>query len=374
MSFSEKAKLTSLAIVHIFETSKPMGNYAAVAVLNDGAGVSYGISQFTHKSGSLEKVLRRYEKLNADVHSCAAYILRLEDRSPANIQRVSQDNEFKRLLKTAAGVPAMRQAQREIAFEQYLKPAIDACAGSGFVLPMSLAVIYDSINHGSWAKIRDLVPAHLAEKDWIKTYVTKRDAWLESVQRLRPTVYRTDFFLAQIARGNWNLDLPMNVHGYKLTEQDIPANDFADLRDDEISLDIPVQNSAAVPPADADATVDATAAIERVTAAPQSASAPVEVAVDAPPPTGFMAKLKAQGAAMLAVIGGGAGLKEWLGLQLSHETVELLKVLLPTVLGLGFIGFVVWYVSEKIVGFKTLKMQAEIATDPMRHDLVIRKQ
>ena len=85
-------------------------------------------------------------------------------------------------------------------------------------------------------------------------------------------------------------------------------------------------------------------------------------------------KLKAQGAAMLAVIGGGAGLKEWLGLQLSHETVELLKVLLPTVLGLGFIGFVVWYVSEKIVGFKTLKMQAEIATDPMRHDLVIRKQ
>lgn len=367
MSFSEKAKLTSLAIVHIFETSKPMGNYAAVAVLNDGAGVSYGISQFTHRSGSLEKVLRRYERLNADVHSFAAYILRLGDRSPANIQRVSQDNEFKRLLKTAAGVPAMRQAQREIAFEQYLKPAIDACAGSGFVLPMSLAVIYDSINHGSWAKIRDLVPAHLAEKDWIKTYVTKRDAWLESVQRLRPTVYRTDFFLAQIARGNWNLDLPMNVHGYKLTEKDIPVNDFADLRDDEIDLDIPTVSAPAEPETDVQTATD-------TAAAPSSESVPDEVTVDAPAPTGFMAKLKAHGAALLAVIGGGAGLKEWLGLQLSQETVELLKVLLPTVLGLGFIGFVVWYVSEKIVGFKTLKMQAEIATDPMRHDLVIRKQ
>jgi hypothetical protein len=39
--------LKALAIVNIFETGKPFGEFAAVAVLNDGAGISYGISQFT---------------------------------------------------------------------------------------------------------------------------------------------------------------------------------------------------------------------------------------------------------------------------------------------------------------------------------------
>lgn len=93
--------------------------------------------------------------------------------------------------------------------------------------------------------------------------------------------------------------------------------------------------------------------------------------VDAPEPTGFMGKLKAQGAALLAFIGGGAGLKEFFGVQISPETVDLLKILVPTVLGLGFIGFLVWFVSEKIVGFKTLKLKADYATDPKRHDLEI---
>ena len=53
-------KTKALAIVSIFETSKPFGEYDACVVLNDGAGVSYGINQFTHRSGSLSMVIRRY--------------------------------------------------------------------------------------------------------------------------------------------------------------------------------------------------------------------------------------------------------------------------------------------------------------------------
>ena len=63
MTFTEQDKLKALAIVSIFETSKPFGSYAACVVLNDGAGVSYGIAQFTHRSGSLWEVVDRY--LNA---------------------------------------------------------------------------------------------------------------------------------------------------------------------------------------------------------------------------------------------------------------------------------------------------------------------
>src|SRR5687768_4871313 len=50
----------AMAIVSIFETGKPRGNYATVAVLNDGAGISYGIKQFTHRSGSLLQVIEKY--------------------------------------------------------------------------------------------------------------------------------------------------------------------------------------------------------------------------------------------------------------------------------------------------------------------------
>jgi hypothetical protein len=188
------------------------------------------------------------------------------------------------------------------------------------------------------------------------------------------TAYRTKFFLEQIARNNWNLDLPMNVHGYRLTEKDIQVNEtFADLRDDEIDLEVPVL--AARPAAETPESVTETAAAVSVSSDPISAAEPPtqlgEVEVEAPAPTGFIAKLKMQAAAVFAFIGGGAGLKEWFGVQLSAETVDLLKVLIPTVLGLGFLGFLVWYIAEKIVGFKTLKLKAEAATDPARHNLVI---
>lgn len=389
MGFSERAKLTALAIVHIFETSKPMGDYSAVAVLNDGAGVSYGISQFTHRSGSLEAVLRRFHRIcreNGSQLLLEGYENHLSVRSPLKIHELSNDGRFKHGLRAAGNRPEMQQAQREIAFEKYLKPAIDACEGSDFVTPMALAVVYDSINHGSFARIRDLVtvpqPGNGSmkpiefEKEWITRYVRKRDAWLESVPRLAATDYRTDFFLAQIARGNWNLDLPMNVHGHKLAEADIPVEDFADLRDDEIKFDIPSNVSAAVPAAETPESVTEIAAAdqavsETISAATPPTFEPAEVEVVAPAPTGFMAKLKAQGLGLLAFIGGGAGLKEWFGVQISPETVGLLKILLPTVLSLGFLGFLVWYVAEKVIGFKTLKLQADYATDPARHNLVI---
>src|SRR5256885_6130459 len=60
MTFTEKDKLKALAIVNIFETSRAFGDYAACVVLNDGAGVSYGINQFTHRSGSLAAVVETY--------------------------------------------------------------------------------------------------------------------------------------------------------------------------------------------------------------------------------------------------------------------------------------------------------------------------
>lgn len=259
MSFTDRDKLIALAIVHIFETGKPIGDYSVVAVLNDGAGISYGINQFTHRSGSLFAVLQRFDRLGGQLPASIASQMH-SFKSGSLIQSLSANATIKSELRRLGADPLMRQAQREIAFEKYLGPAIRACEGSDFVLPLSLAVVYDSINHGSYEKIRDRVvvdrPGNGSmkpiefEKEWITRYVKKRDAWLESIPRLRSTDYRTDFFLAQIVRGNWNLNLPLNVHGYRLTNEildSLEEQTFANLREDEVDLEIPADEPRQIP-------------------------------------------------------------------------------------------------------------------------------
>jgi hypothetical protein len=227
--FSDRAKLIALAIVHVFETSKPFGDYSAVAVLDDGAGVSYGINQFTHRSGSLFEVLSTYLD-NGGTVGATDFELRmptLRQTSSAAIVALSNDHKFKILLKDAGQTPEMHAAQQYVMERKYLGPAVKACTGSHFESPLALAVIYDSVNHGSWEHIRDRVtvdrsfyPSNTAfEQAWISAYVRERHAWLKSAPRLAKTSYRTAFFLEQIVQKNWDLDLPLHCHGVELTEK-----------------------------------------------------------------------------------------------------------------------------------------------------------
>ena len=227
MKFTENDKLKALAIVNIFETSQPFGDHAACVVLNDGAGISYGINQFTHRSGSLAAVVEAYLRnggqLGKEIFAAALPVLCRT--STAAINNLSRNTNFRNALRAAAITREMKAAQQEIAFEKYLLPALQICEARGFVLPLSLAVVYDSLTHGSFERIsRTVGDLHSDEKAWITEYVRKRHLWLYSIQRLRPTAYRTKFFLNQIAISNWNLSLPLAVHGFKLTEAYFPVN------------------------------------------------------------------------------------------------------------------------------------------------------
>jgi chitosanase len=223
MSFSERSRLIALAVVHIFETGKPLGDYSAVAVLDDGAGISYGINQFTHKSGSLLKVVQRYSTLGGAVGmgNINGWIDTLAKKTPLAITAAAGSAELKSALRKAAETPEMQLAQQQVMEEMYLRPAIEACEGSGFESTLALAVIYDSINHGSFAKIRDRVtidrsgyPSNAAfERAWIKAYCQERLAWLSGARgSLKNTVYRPKFFLKEIEKANWDLNLPLNVN------------------------------------------------------------------------------------------------------------------------------------------------------------------
>ncbi|MCV4614446.1 hypothetical protein OFM04_31600, partial [Escherichia coli] len=59
-TFSDVQKNRALALVRRFESGRESGNYSAVAVLDDGAGISYGAFQFTHRSGLLAETVERY--------------------------------------------------------------------------------------------------------------------------------------------------------------------------------------------------------------------------------------------------------------------------------------------------------------------------
>jgi len=224
--FTRTDKLKAMAIVHVFETGKPFGDYDACVVLDDGAGVSYGINQFTHRSGSLLAVVEKY--LASDAGFGRELIVNrfpiLRRTNKQAIAELAADTTFKNALKAAASTKEMRGAQEAVAFERYLRPAIEECERVGFAMPLSLAVVYDSIVHGSWERLRDRTGVVGNETDWIRKYVTTRDRWLKSVSRLKKTSYRTQFFLGQIATSRWRLELPMNVHGVRLTEKMFPKD------------------------------------------------------------------------------------------------------------------------------------------------------
>src|SRR5690606_29141754 len=48
------------SIVRVFESGHPDGRYDAIVILPDSAGISYGISQGTDRSGTLDRIVRDY--------------------------------------------------------------------------------------------------------------------------------------------------------------------------------------------------------------------------------------------------------------------------------------------------------------------------
>ena len=258
MNITLETKAACLAIVSVFETSCPFGDFAAYAVLDDGAGVSYGISQFTHRSGSLWKVLDSYLTgggvVGRKVFQDALPLLRRTD--PAAIDALAASRTFAKALKAAAITREMRTAQILAADGLYFQPALDACDSLGLRLPLSLAVVYDSTVHGSWAKVRRLVKLATPfeggnEKAWVTAYVRKRHAWLSASPRLAATAYRTKFFLDLIALGHWELELPLRVRGVLLTRSLL--NSAPAVND---SATEPAQHSSGTLPGNTPATIE----------------------------------------------------------------------------------------------------------------------
>jgi hypothetical protein len=228
--YSERDKQGARTIVSIFETGKKFGNPAAVAVLKDGAGISYGMHQATHKSGSLLAIVQEYCDRGGQLAAALSqFIPQLKLKDQASVDKLAANAKAKQLLADAGKEALMRGVQEDIFDKLYLNPAVAACDGSNFVEALSLAVIYDSHIQGGFAKVRDRVPAGLDERAWIARYVDEREKWLAGSAKpiVRKTVYRPQELRTLIAADNWSLATPFKVRGITIEESDLAQADAA---------------------------------------------------------------------------------------------------------------------------------------------------
>ncbi|SFM85095.1 peptidoglycan-binding protein [Thermodesulforhabdus norvegica] len=228
MAVSEIQKKTAQAIVNIFETGSPHGDYSRVTFHpNDPGHLTYGRSQTTLASGNLYLLIKDYCSRDDAAFSeeLTPYLERLEARDYS----LDRDLRFKNLLKMAGHDPVMQEVQDAFFDRTYWNPALRCSKRLGMQFALSVCLVYDSFIHGSWKLIKEKTEklwgscSSIGEKEWVKHYVDTRRNWLagHSIPLLRKTVYRMDTFLQLIAEEKWNLELPLWIRGIRLDETTI---------------------------------------------------------------------------------------------------------------------------------------------------------
>jgi chitosanase len=251
---NELQKLTIQAIVNIFETGDPIGNYGAVTFSKNDVGcLTYGRSQTTLASGGLALLIGEYCSTTGAVQAEALrpYLPRLDARD----RTLDLDAQFTSLLRNAGSDPAMHDVEDRYFDRAYWHPAVRAAEALMIESPLGTAVVYDSFIHGAWLRLRDATLAHAGlpivgsakeglpavasareglpaaalaeagERGWIREYITLRREWLANHPNplLRRAVYRMDTFGALADSGNWDLTLPLQAHGVTITESHLSA-------------------------------------------------------------------------------------------------------------------------------------------------------
>jgi chitosanase len=218
-------KAAAQAIVNVFETGSPRGDYARVTLLpGDSGRLTYGRSQTTLARAGSHRLIAEYCAADGATHADALrpYLAPLEAKSP----ELDTDETFKALLREAGADPVMRRVQDDFFDRVYWLPAVRAAQRIGVTEPLGVAVVYDSHVHGSWAHVRrltdeahgDVTPPAANARGSPPTY-RRAASWLASRRApiLRATVYRMDEFARLIAEGCWALTPPFTVRNRSIS-------------------------------------------------------------------------------------------------------------------------------------------------------------
>lgn len=217
------------SILSVFETGRPEGDYGAVVILPDGAGISYGKHQATDAGGNLDAILLRYLDLGgARGDELSPYLERLRHNETAAFTSLESSpkwvQDLAKLLQDLGRTDAtMRRAQDKVFDEAYWRPCVDHCNAMELELPLSICLVYDTcIQSGSAAVSRmrrrfaQVPPSRGGdERTWALAYMRARRAWLanygEPGHIVRRTVVRMDTLMKIAADDNWMLETPISI-------------------------------------------------------------------------------------------------------------------------------------------------------------------
>lgn len=224
------------SVLSVFETGRPEGNYSAVAVLADGAGISYGKHQATDRSDTVDAIVLRYLDLGGGIFGerLRPFLSFLADDASARLDPLRPDGwpqeakDLMRLLSDAGEDPVMRLAQDQVFAEQYWEPCRSRCLAMGLVLPLSWAAIYDTTIQSGPAGVENIrkrfpeVPpaGGGSETAWTRAYLEARKSWISTFHNaahpernatVRSTTYRAESLLDLADEGNWELLTPVKI-------------------------------------------------------------------------------------------------------------------------------------------------------------------
>jgi chitosanase len=213
------------AVVNVFESGSPRGDYGCVTCVEGDAGhLTYGRSQASLTSGSLYLLIRDY--CGAPGALCAKDLGAFLPRLQARDITLDHDETMRSALARAGADPAMFDAQDALFTKGFFEPARKAAENNNIATALGTAVVYDSFIQGGWKIVRRVVLAKngpvsgaVSEQRWIADYVEARRGWLESAGGLlAKSVYRMDAFRRLIDLGNWDMELPFRVRGVLIDE------------------------------------------------------------------------------------------------------------------------------------------------------------
>jgi len=223
-------KATAQAIVNVFETGRPQGDYARIGLIDgDAGGLSYGRAQVSLGSGNLARLLNEYCGEPDALHAGALrpYLPRLSARDAT----LNHDDGFRASLAAAGADPCMRRIQDAYFDREFWQLALRRAEAHEITTPLGIAVVYDSCIQGGFASVALDVDMHkgrppaVREECWIEFYVKSRRSFLaHSRPPLPSTTYRLDAFMQLIEAGNWNLDLPITAHGVTISADALEIN------------------------------------------------------------------------------------------------------------------------------------------------------
>lgn len=222
----ENKKALIQKIVNVFESGSPEGKYDTLVIYADGINnshqITYGRSQTTEQGNLLQLIEMYIENNGTYATSFVPYLEKI------GTEPLVDDENFKRLLKEAAQKDKIMRTTQDKFFDKfYWQPAVEWAKRNEFKLALSMLVIYDSYIHSGSIpmflrkRFKEFPPARGGnEKKWITSYVDIRHQWLKYHEKpiLRKTIYRTQTFINEIEKDNWNLNkLPINANGVEVS-------------------------------------------------------------------------------------------------------------------------------------------------------------